>query len=407
MISYMKKLIVLCAAILAFASIAKAQNSDDAKSVLRTSREKCLSIQHGHYVMEYWKKNMSHKDTTMGRCTCDFKKLPDDTIYGKAFALFEERSNWSWSPHYLYTGNEFVWYADSVGEVLSCDRWIGQIIAGRSNCKFYSALTDQFNYPFPSDKDLADNAYTYFITETTLDGKSCYMVDILQKMDEEVESGLTCIRYEAVLWINKKDYLPMQYSIVYDMVEGQDTMHQYDLFKLLAFDTVFDESRLTMESIPAEVKLKDYVPYTPPEPIVEGTSAPDWSLPTLAGDTVRLADLRGKIVLIDFFYKSCIPCCAALPALQNLHKKYKDHGFVMIGIDPYDDTKKDEMADFLAKRSITYTVLFSDRELPEAYHVSSYPTLFFINRKGKIVKVKTGFSKTMEDEIEKQLLKML
>lgn len=403
----MKKLIVLCAAILAFASIAKAQNSDDAKSVLRLSREKCLSIQHGHYVMEYWKKNMSHKDTTMGRCTCDFKKLPDDTIYGKAFALFEERSNWSWSPHYLYTGNEFVWYADSVGEVLSCDRWIDQIIAGRSNCKFYSALTDQFNYPFPSDKDLADNAYTYFITETTLDGKSCYMVDILQKMDEEVESGLTCIRYEAVLWINKKDYLPMQYSIVYDMVEGQDTMHQYDLFKLLAFDTVFDESRLTMESIPAEVKLKDYVPYTPPEPLVEGTPAPDWSLPTLAGDTVRLADLRGKIVLIDFFYKSCIPCCAALPVLQNLHKKYKDCGFVIIGIDPYDDTKKDEMVDFLAKRGITYTVLFSDRELPEAYHVSSYPTLFFINRKGKIVKVKTGFSKTMEDEIEKQLLKML
>ena len=407
MISYMKKLIVLCAIILAFASIAKAQNSDDAKSVLRLSRDKCLSIQHGHYVMEYWKKNMSHKDTTMGRCTCDFKKLPDDTIYGKAFALFVERSNWSWSPHYLYTGNEFVWYADSVGEILSCDRWIDQIIAGRSNCTFYSVLTDQFNYPFPSDKDLVDNAYTYSITETTLDGKSCYMVDILQKMDEEVESGLTCIRYEAVLWINKKDYLPMQYSIVYDMVEGQDTMHQYDLFKLLAFDTVFDESRLTMESIPAKVKMKDYVPYTPPEPLAEGTPAPDWSLPTLAGDTVRLADLRGKTILIDFFYKSCIPCCAALPALQNLHKKYKDRGFVMIGIDPYDNTKKDEMADFLAKRGITYTVLFSDRGLPEAYHVSSYPTLFFINRKGKIVKVITGFSKTMEDEIEKQLLKML
>ena len=403
----MKKLIVLCAIILAFASIAKAQNSDDAKSVLRLSRDKCLSIQHGHYVMEYWKKNMSHKDTTMGRCTCDFKKLPDDTIYGKAFALFVERSNWSWSPHYLYTGNEFVWYADSVGEILSCDRWIDQIIAGRSNCTFYSVLTDQFNYPFPSDKDLVDNAYTYSITETTLDGKSCYMVDILQKMDEEVESGLTCIRYEAVLWINKKDYLPMQYSIVYDMVEGQDTMHQYDLFKLLAFDTVFDESRLTMESIPAKVKMKDYVPYTPPEPLAEGTPAPDWSLPTLAGDTVRLADLRGKTILIDFFYKSCIPCCAALPALQNLHKKYKDRGFVMIGIDPYDNTKKDEMADFLAKRGITYTVLFSDRGLPEAYHVSSYPTLFFINRKGKIVKVITGFSKTMEDEIEKQLLKML
>ena len=394
MINDMKKILVLCAVMLTFTAC----TPDKAKCVLRQSREKCQSIQRGHYVVEHWEKFMSSNDTIITRYSCDFKKLPNDTIYGKAFALFVERSNWSWSPHYLYTGNEFIWYADSVGEVLSCDRCKDQIIAGRSNCTFYTVLTDSSSYPIPSEKDMADTAYSYSITETMLDGKPCYMVDILQKMDEELGglSGIKCIRYEVELWIDKKDYLPMQYSIAYDIVDGQDTMYQYDLFKLLAF-----------EAIPAEVILKDYVPYTPPEPLAEGTPAPDWSLPSLAGDTVRLADLRGKIVLIDFFYKSCIPCCAVLPTLQDLHKKYKDSGFVMIGIDPYDDTKKDEMADFLAKRGITYTVLFSDRGLPEAYHVSSYPTLFFINRKGKIVKVITGFSKTMEDEIEKQLLKML
>jgi thioredoxin-related protein len=52
-------------------------------------------------------------------------------------------------------------------------------------------------------------------------------------------------------------------------------------------------------------------------------------------------------------------------------------------------------------------VAFADRELAETYHVSGYPTLFFVNRKGKIMQVYVGYSKDMEAEIEKQLLKML
>ena len=90
-----------------------------------------------------------------------------------------------------------------------------------------------------------------------------------------------------------------------------------------------------------------------------------------------------------------------------MYEKYKDQGLFIIGIDPYDDPIKDEMADFLAKRSIDYTVVFSDRKLPEEYRVTGYPTLFFINRKGKIEKVHEGFDPSMIEEIEAQIIKML
>ena len=165
-----------------------------------------------------------------------------------------------------------------------------------------------------------------------------------------------------------------------------------------------------MKSIPANLPKRDYVPYKPPEPLAEGTPAPDWSLPTLTGDTIRLADLRGKVVLLDFFYKSCAPCCAALSFLQSLHEKYKDQGVILLGIDPIDNPEKDEkdeMADFIAKRGITYTVLFSDRELPQTYHIVAFPTLFFIDRDGKIAKVHRGYHPTLEAAIEEQLQKML
>lgn len=378
-----------------------------AEEVLRKSYQKCQSVQQGHYEMTQKKKWMSDNDTTMTRFICDFKKLPDDTIFGKAFNSNEFDPEWSY--HYLYTGSEEVRYGDSTGTIRSCDPWAADIIRGRHNVTLYTPLTNLSSYPLLKEEDLADDYYSYTLSETQLDGKSCYLVDILGTPDEEPDSifGMQTIRYEINLWIDRDDYLPIQYSIAYDIVEQQDTMYQYDEFKLLAFDTIVDESRLTLESIPAEVKLKDYEPYKEPEPLAEGSPAPDWSLPTLNDDTIRLADLKGKVVLLDFFYKSCAPCCAAMPVLQSLYDKYKDKGFVMLGIDPIDDPEKDEMADFLAKRGINYTILFAERELSDTYRISGYPTLFFLDREGKIAKMHVGFGKGMEEELEADLVKLL
>lgn len=105
-----RTLALLALGTLLLATAAQAQSNDEAKNVLRRSREKCLSIQQGHYVMERKMKFMSDKDTTAERHTCDFRKLPDDTIYGKAFNLtfvpMDEEANWR--GHILYTGREQV-----------------------------------------------------------------------------------------------------------------------------------------------------------------------------------------------------------------------------------------------------------------------------------------------------------
>ena len=96
-----------------------------------------------------------------------------------------------------------------------------------------------------------------------------------------------------------------------------------------------------------------------------------------------------------------------LPILQSIHEKYKDRGVVVVGIDPYDDPAKDEMATFLSKRGITYTALFSDHELSKDYHVHAFPTLFLLDRQGRIIMTHLGFSKEMGAELEELLLKML
>ena len=383
---------------------------ESVETVIRKSREKCLSIQEGHYVMERKMKFMDDKDTDCYRNTCDFRKLPDDTIFGKAFSMVNEPlGHPEWGSHILYTGNELV-YLDDTATILSCAQWAETIKRRRSNFDFFSPLTAQ-NYFLPSiDEWLADTGnYRFSLSETHLDGKPCYLVDIFVKQSGEPDPnfGIVCLRFEINIWIDKRDYLPILYSEAFDNIDGSDTVYQYEECKLVAFDPKVDESKLTLASIPDNMVRQDYVPYKAPEPLAEGTPAPDWELPTLTGDTLRLADLRGKVVLLDFFYRSCAPCCAALPILQSIHEKYKDRDVVVVGIDPYDDPAKDEMATFLSKRGITYTVLFSNHELSETYHVHAFPTLFILDRDGKIVKMHKGFSKTMEDELEELLLKTL
>ena len=108
------------------------------EDVLRKSYQKCQSIQEGHYEMTLKKKWLSHNDTTLNRYTCDFRKLPNDTIYGKAFNSFDEswdsdKGVWDseYSYHYLYTGNDYASFGDSTGTLMSCDLWAEDIIRGR------------------------------------------------------------------------------------------------------------------------------------------------------------------------------------------------------------------------------------------------------------------------------------
>ena len=379
-----------------------------AEDVLRKSYQKCQSIQGGHYEMERRMKYMSEEDTVFARYTCDFKKIPEDTIFGMFFAEYHEVPSSKYTSYSLYTGNEYVGYNDSTGTIVNCDLWTNFIMSIKRNATFYSALTSKSAYPLRNEEELSDSTYFYSLSETNLDGKSCYLVDILKTdFDPDTIFGIQCIRYEINIWIDKKDYLPVQYSIAFDNVEQQDTLYQYDEYKLCAFDPNVDEAKLTLAAIPQDVVLKDYEPYQKAEPLPEGSLAPQWSLPDLYGNMVGLADMKGKVVLLDFFYKSCAPCCAALPVLQSLHEKYKDKGFVMIGIDPVDDPEKVDMSDFFAKRGITYTILFAKQELSEVYHVSGYPTLFFIDRDGKIAKIVNGFSKEMEETLEKTIVEML
>lgn len=401
----MRNKLIIIAAIFAFAASANAQNADEAKNVLQLCREKCQSIRGGHYEAEYRIKYMGSKDTSSCILSCDFVKDTTDKVFGKRFHNIQKYP--TWTRYSIYTDEEFAHGSDKELERIAHFPWIGVTKSLRHNFEFYEPLTDQDISLLPNVDSPDDSLVTYSLADTTIDGKVCYDVICLNTTPKRDIFGGTWLRNERRIWIDKQTYLPIQFYTVQVLLEDKDTQCQYTYDKLLSFDTTINYSRFTLESLPAEMIVKDYKHEKTIKPLGRGKRAPEWTLTTIAGDSISLADLRGKIVLIDFFYKSCAPCCAALPTLQRIHEKYKEQGVVVIGIDPYDDPVKADMADFIEKRSVGYTVVFSDRELPQKYRVTGYPTLFFINREGKIVKYHEGFSASMEEEVEKQIQKML
>lgn len=377
--------------------------AQDAQDILKRSFYKCQSVKSGSYDMTKWMKYMSGPDTSKSSFTCTFKKLEDDTLFSSAFHYQR-----FWKDEYtgdvLYTGDDLVTtnIKDSTATVMSKSLWASEIKSIRHNYTFYSPLTNKGSAPLLHDSEFVSPRKSFqFIGEEKVGRYSCYHVQVNSIPDQDSTEMMNPIGVEYHYWINKEDYIPVQYSAAIDLVMNHDTMHQYTRFTLnkYAIDTLSDENYLTINSIPSGYKIKDYVPYNRPELLKKDSIAPLWELPSLTDETVSLNSLKGKLVLIDFFYKSCYPCMQALPALQALHMKYKDHGLIIVGIDPYDN-KEDDIAAFLAKRGVTYTVLLEGKEVVKEYRVSAYPTIYLIDKNGNILFIQEGYGKGTEEALE-------
>jgi len=116
----------------------------------------------------------------------------------------------------------------------------------------------------------------------------------------------------------------------------------------------------------------------------EGKVAPGFTLTTFAGDPVSLADLRGKVVLLDFWATYCAPCIAALPELQALHSKYAGRGLAVVGLTVDDRPALVKKA--LGQSNVTYPVLRSTADVWNAYKVVALPALVLVGRDGRIIK---------------------
>jgi peroxiredoxin len=138
-----------------------------------------------------------------------------------------------------------------------------------------------------------------------------------------------------------------------------------------------------------------------------GQPAPPFSLPLRGGDSsLSLEQLRGQVVMVNFWASWCGPCREEFPLLDQMYKKYKTLGFTMLGVNVEPDSKDAE--GFIAKTPVSFPIVF-DRSstASKLYHVEGMPSTVLIDRNGVLRWVHRGYKAGDENEYLDQVRALL
>jgi cytochrome c biogenesis protein CcmG/thiol:disulfide interchange protein DsbE len=125
-------------------------------------------------------------------------------------------------------------------------------------------------------------------------------------------------------------------------------------------------------------------------PIAIGSSAPDFSFPDLDGNTVSLADYRGRLVLLNIWATWCKPCVDEMPSIEKLYNKFKDQDFEILAVSI--DTKGEKaVGPFMKFHNLSFKVLLDKGgTIQNAYRTTGVPESFIIDKNGVIIEKVIG-----------------
>ncbi|MBI3468999.1 MAG: DUF2092 domain-containing protein, partial [Planctomycetes bacterium] len=241
--------------------------------------------------------------------------------------------------------------------------------------------------------------------EETIDGAKCHHLRFFQpQMDWDV-------------WIESGDR-PLLRKIVPDMSK---TLAQ--AAPLQAFGNVKMETSLVLRdwqpnaAIAADVFrfqpppdskqvqsfLEGLIPSGQPElHALVGKPAPDFEAKLLDGGTLKLSDLKEKVVILDFWATWCGPCVAALPILTQVAKDYEKQGIAFFAVNVGEE--QDVIREFLKEKQLEMKVaLDPDSKVSELFGVQGIPQTVLVGKDGKVQVVHVGFSPDLKDRLSKEL----
>lgn len=259
---------------------------------------------------------------------------------------------------------------------------------------------------------MLNNSSVSFIrlADTVVNNTDCIQFDILMEGKSINRFGEIVQKEDANrnynLMIDKKELLPKQFISFYEKNSPIWIVTYKNINSLVVKnDSIFDYS--LQKSDYKKYTFEEYQIVYKNENILKGNSylginALDWTLPSVAGDSITLSKIEANLIMLEFWFPNCTGCVHAIPEINEIQKRYKNKGLKVYGIE---FTKPDNtgLEDYMKKMKMEHPSLYSAKEVASNYGVSAGPTVFLI-KEGKFVYARTGFIKNeLLDAIEKNL----
>ncbi len=130
--------------------------------------------------------------------------------------------------------------------------------------------------------------------------------------------------------------------------------------------------------------------------------APDFTLKSASGENIKLSELRGQVVLINFWASWCGPCRQEMPLLDELYQRYEPLGFTMLGVNVEKDSN--DALRLLEESPVTFPILFDqENAVSKMYDVNAMPSTVLVDRDGNVRYLHHGYKPGYEDEYQRQV----
>lgn len=136
-----------------------------------------------------------------------------------------------------------------------------------------------------------------------------------------------------------------------------------------------------------------------------GIEAPNFTLKNLNGEDVELSQIKGNIVLIDFWAVWCKPCVRKLPSVQSIHEKYGEESLVVLAINVSE--KEEKIKSFIEENNYTLPVLIGNKTVSNDYGAHAIPFVVLIDKEGTIRYTELGYRQGSEQKLINEIEKLL
>lgn len=130
-------------------------------------------------------------------------------------------------------------------------------------------------------------------------------------------------------------------------------------------------------------------------------SLPDFTFKTLDGRELRLSELHGKVVLVNFWATWCPPCKEEMPIFEREYKRCKDKGFEILAVNM--DSSESNLQKFLKENNYSFPIVRPSEDLQKELKLMGFPTSYLLDREGKIYRIRLGVYRELEEDLKKLL----